>query len=91
MTIAFLMVLILAVIGSAGMVGVFAWIHQRISRIEGGSPVELKRLLSENATLHEQVETLRSELRGLDERVDFTEKLLERKTPDRSIGPPDME
>jgi hypothetical protein len=91
MTFAFLIVLIAAVIGSAGMVGVFAWLHQRISRLEDPSPVERKRLLSENTSLHEQVETMRSEMRELAERVDFTEKLLERKSPDRSIGPSETE
>lgn len=88
---AFLIVLIAAVIGSAGFVAVFAWFHQRISRLEDGSPGDVRRLLAENASLHEQVEAMRSRLGALDERVDFTEKLIERKAPNRSVDPPGPE
>jgi hypothetical protein len=87
----FVLVLIAAVIGSAGMVGVLARIHQRISRLEGGSAGELRRLLSANTVHEEQIEAMRSDLRALDERVDFTEKLIGRQRLDSSIGPPETD
>ena len=86
MSVLFLMVLLAAVIGSSSLVAAFAWIIQRVSRLESASSPELDRLLSENAELRDQIESMRSDLQGLDERVDFTEKLLERKNPDALPG-----
>jgi hypothetical protein len=86
LSVLFLMVLLAAVIGSSSLVAAFAWIIQRVSRLESASSPELDRLLSENAELRDQIESMRSDLQGLDERVDFTEKLLERKNPDALPG-----
>lgn len=86
-----LMVLFAAIIGSAGMVTVIWWIHQRISRLEDGSPGEVRRLLSESASLHEQVAAIRSELRALDERLGFTEQLVDQKQKNRAIRSPASE
>jgi len=78
----FLFVLIAAVVGSAGMVGVLAWIHQRLRRLESGTAPDSDRLLAENADLRDQLEAMRSDLNALDERVDFTERLLEGRKPE---------
>lgn len=85
-TVPVILIILAAVAGSTGMVGFAGWIMHRLSRLESMAPGELQRLLSENEALRDQVEALRSDMKKLDERVDFTERLLEGKKPE-SIGP----
>lgn len=75
---AVLLLLIVAVAGSAGMVAVLGWFLQRINRLEQHGPGALQRLAAENEELQEQMRLLEVHVERLSERVDFTEKLLER-------------
>lgn len=75
---ALLLLLVVVVIGSAGMVAVLGWLHQRLARLEGHGPAEAGRIAGEGNDLREQVRLLEDEVERLTERVDFTEKLLER-------------
>ena len=68
-----LLILIAAIIGSGSMVGILAWMASRIRALES----------HDSSLLLEQIEVLRSELEAvghsvasLEERTDFTEKLL---------------
>lgn len=74
----FLLLLVTAVIGSTVLMATLGWLSQRINRIEGGGSRELQRLLDENEELREQMRLLEGEVERLAERVDFTEKLLEK-------------
>lgn len=87
MDIRILLLLFAVVGGSAGMAGMFGWILHRLSRLESGLPDDTNRLLAENNALRDQVESLQSAMTALDERVDFTEKLLEERRPDPALGP----
>lgn len=88
---ALVLLLIVVVAGSAGMVAVLGWLHQRIARLEeGGSGRSggAYRLTGETEDLREQVRLLEVEMERMTERLDFTEKLLERprhpgEDPDR--------
>ncbi|HSR41203.1 MAG TPA: hypothetical protein VLL48_03505 [Longimicrobiales bacterium] len=75
---AFLILLIVAVAGSAGMTAVVAWLIHRTSRVEGGDVYGADRLHAESEGLREQLLALEDEVERLRERVDFTERLLER-------------
>lgn len=75
---AFMLLLIVAVTGAAGMMAVLGWLHRRIARVEEHGPGELRRLVQENQEMREQMNLLETEVERLTERVDFTEKLLER-------------
>lgn len=78
---AFMLLLIVAVAGSAGMAAILGWVLHRIARLEKHGPGELGRVVGENEELREQMRLLEVEVERLSERVDFTEKLLERPRP----------
>lgn len=86
MALSILVLLIIAVVGSAGMSAVLFWIANRINRIEGRGPEEVRHLVAETEELQEQVMLLQSEVQRLTERVDFTEKLLEGPSPEDPVG-----
>lgn len=80
MMIPVLLLVIVAVLGSAGMVAILGNLFSRVSRLEGngrGRSKEVGRGPTEYEELREQMEVLRSEMHRLEQRVDFTEKLLE--------------
>lgn len=72
-----LLLLIVAVGGSAGMVAIFGWLFHRLSRLESQGPVDVRQLQTTIEELQNELVSVRSELGALTERVDFTEKLLE--------------
>ncbi len=87
MTIAALMLILIAALGSGAMVAIFAWFYQRMKQIESG-----RNDGSDWALMAEQLDVVRDQLSAMDdemtrlnERVDFTEKLLE---PGPEEGPP---
>jgi len=72
-----LIVLIIAILGSGGMVAVLAWLGFRIRRLEEGvGAADRRQLLDEVDRLREEVEAARRETRALEEQVDFMERLL---------------
>jgi len=81
LTLPVLLLLLVAVGGSAGMAGILGWLFHRLSRLEA-SGQDLERLLSDNAALREQIEAMRSDIEQLGERVDFSERLLEKGAPE---------
>lgn len=78
---AFMLLLIVVVVGSAGMAAILGWILHRIARLEKHGPGGLGQLVGENEELREQMRLLEAEVERLSEQVDFTEKLLERPRP----------
>jgi outer membrane murein-binding lipoprotein Lpp len=87
MPLAILLLLFAVIAGSVGMAGMFGWIMHRLSKLESGSPTETRRLAADNEALRDQIQALQSTLTALDERMDFTEKLLEERRPDPALGP----
>lgn len=77
-----LLLLLVAVAGSSGMVGLIAWFHMRLKRLELSRSQEVQRLAGD-------VEGARAEIAQLTERLDFAERLLTRNRaePDR-LDPP---
>ena len=78
MTIAILLLIIVAVLGSAGMTAVLGilFMRTRDARLMGGSPNDLRLLQNEVQRLGEELDRTTAELDRLQERMDFTEKLL---------------
>ena len=72
------MILIMAV-GSCTMLAIFGWMWHRISKLEGGREdrSELGNMYEQLDALRDQVFSVEDEMAKLNERVDFTEKLLE--------------
>lgn len=69
----------MAVSGSSIMVAVLAWMLNRIRQLEGGqeSRTELADISQQLDALRDHVLSVEDEMTRLNERVDFTEKLLE--------------
>jgi hypothetical protein len=84
-----LFIIFAAVIGSAAMVGVFAYFLHRIRQIEGGAAgnAGAGQLSDQVNGLRDDLLTVQEEMSALTERLDFTEKLLmkgnEPTSPDR--------
>lgn len=78
MSLVALLIIFAVVIGSAGMVGLFAYVIQRISRVERGGlgDAGADQLLDQVRELREDLMRVESEVSALTERVDFTDKLL---------------
>ena len=78
MTMALLLLIVVAVLGSAGMTAVLAilFMRTREPRLPGGSPNDLRLLQNEVQRLGEELDRTTAELERLEERVDFTERLL---------------
>lgn len=78
MTIAVLILIIAAVLGSAGMTAVLAvlFMRTRATSLPGGSPNDLRLLQNEVQRLGEELDRTTAELDRLQERMDFTERLL---------------
>lgn len=73
-----LFIIFAAVIGSAAMVGVFAYFLHRIRQIEGGTTgnAGAGQLSGQVNGLRDDLLTVQEEMSALTERLDFTEKLL---------------
>ena len=79
MTVAFLFLIPIAVSGSSIMLAVLGWMLNRIRQLEGGqeSRTELADISQQLDALRDHVLSVEDEMTRLNERVDFTEKLLE--------------
>ena len=78
MTIAALILIIAAVLGSVSMTAVLAVLFMRTRQpsLPGGSPNDLRLLQNEVQRLGEELDRTTAELDRLQERMDFTERLL---------------
>lgn len=78
-----LLILLVAVAGSGSMVGLIAWFHSRLKRLEKNRGQEIERLALD-------VESARADIVQLTERLDFAERLLTRNRaePDHLREPP---
>jgi hypothetical protein len=78
MTIAVLLLLVVAVLGSAGMAAVLTalFMRTRQPRLPGGTPNDLRLLQNEVQRLGDELDRTTTELEHLRERMDFTERLL---------------
>lgn len=83
-----LFIIFAAVIGSAAMVGIFAYFLHRIRQIEVGTAgEESSRELSEQVSqMREELLAVQDEMSSLTERLDFTEKLLMRGDESADAG-----
>jgi hypothetical protein len=75
-----LLIIFAAVIGSAAMVGIFAYFLHRIRQIETGLTGEAgsRQLFDQLDGMREELLAVREEVSAMSERLDFTEKLLMR-------------
>lgn len=71
-----LIILLVAVAGSGVMMAILTWIYLRIKDLPSGTHFDGALLTEEIQRLREDFGLLQSEVTGLAERVDFTEKLL---------------
>jgi outer membrane murein-binding lipoprotein Lpp len=79
MTIAILILMLLAVVGGGTMVAILGWIMSRMKQLESrpGDRSELGIISQQMDALRDQLFAVEDEMAKLNERVDFTEKLLE--------------
>jgi len=79
MSFAFLFLILIVVCGSSTMVAVLGWMWNRIRQLESGQEnhSELADISRQLQTLGDQLLGIEDEMSRLNERVDFTEKLLE--------------
>ncbi len=79
MSIAFLILMLIAVVGSGTMAAILVWMWNRIRQLEGGRQdrSELGNIYERMDAVRDQLFSLEDEMARLNERVDFTEKLLE--------------
>ena len=87
MSILALMLILIAALGSGAMVAIFAWFYQRMKRLEGGrnDGSDWTLMAEQLDVVRDQLSAMDDEMTRLNERVDFTEKLLE---PGPKEGPP---
>lgn len=73
-----LFIIFAAVIGSAAMVGVFAYILSRVRRLEPGASgvVDASALEQQLGQVQAEIEAMKEDVSALTERLDFTERLL---------------
>lgn len=78
MSIAMLLLLVVAVVGSTAMAAFLTWLALRGGdrRLTGGSANDLRLLQNEVARLGEELDATGAELERLRDRLDFTERLL---------------
>jgi hypothetical protein len=79
MSIAILILMLLAVVGGGTMVAILGWIMSRMKQLESrpGDRSELGIISQQMDALRDQLFVVEDEMAKLNERVDFTEKLLE--------------
>ena len=77
MSLEYVLVLLAAVVGSGSMVGVGMWLYYRVKRLEGENR-DLLTLDTQVGEVHEQLDQLQGQLAELNERMDFTERILGR-------------
>ena len=82
-----LLLILIAALGSGAMVAIIAWFYQRMKQIEGArnDGSELARISEQLDGVRDQLAAMDDEMTRLNERVDFTEKLL---GPGPEEGPP---
>ncbi len=82
-----LFLVLIAVVGSGAMVAILGWMWNRIRQLEGGREdrSELGNIYQQLDAVRDQVFSVEDEMARLNERVDFTEKLLDapRAQPDK--------
>lgn len=82
-----LLLVLIAVVGSGSMVAILGSMWNRIRQIEGGREDrwELGKISQQLDAVRDQLFSVEDEMARLNERVDFTEKLLEapRVEPDK--------
>jgi hypothetical protein len=71
----YVLVLLAAVAGSASLVGVGMWLHNRVKRLEDEKR-DLLNLTGQMDALREQVDVVQGHLGEINERLDFTERLV---------------
>lgn len=84
LTLVELIVLVVAVAGSATMTGAAVWFWTRVKRLEEGRGAGLPtgpELRLQVEALRDDLEASRERTRSLTERVDFLERLLEGREP----------
>ena len=74
-----LLLVLIAVVGSGTMVAILGWMWNRIRQLEGGREdrSELGNIYQQLDAVRDQLFSVEDEMARLNERVDFTEKLLE--------------
>jgi len=74
-----LLLILILVVGSGTMAVLLGWMWHRISKLEGGREdrSELGNVYQQLDALRDQVFAAEDEMARLNERVDFTEKLLD--------------
>ena len=79
MSIAFLFLILIAVVGSSTMVAILGWMWNRMRQLEGGQEnrTELANVSQQLDALRDHLLSVENEMTRLNDRVDFTEKLLE--------------
>jgi len=87
MSFAFLFLILIAVVGSSAMVAILGWMWNRMRQLEGGQEnrTELANVSQQLDALRDHLLSVENEMTRLNDRVDFTEKLLEapRAEPER--------
>ena len=79
MSFSILFLVLIAVVGSGSMVAILGLMRNRIRQIEGGrdNRWELDKISQQLDAVRDQLFSVEEEMARLNERVDFTEKLLE--------------
>ena len=79
MSIAFLVLILIVLVGSGTMAAILGWMFYRIRQLEGGREdrSELGNIYQQLDAVRDQVFAFEDEMARLNERVDFTEKLLD--------------
>jgi len=76
LSIAALLLVFAGVIGAGSMVAVFAYFLHRLRSIESGGGGDSRLLVEQVNRIREELITVQEEMSSLNERFDFTEKLL---------------
>lgn len=86
-SVAEVLILLAAVIGSGSMVGVGMWLYFRIKRLEGENE-GLVQMTERLDVVRDQLTTVQDQLGELQERLDFTERMLTRGQEKKHELPP---
>ena len=79
MSLALVVLVLIAIVGSGTMLAILGWMWSRISRLEHGREdrSELGNVYEQLDAVRDQIFSVEDAMARLNERVDFTEKLLE--------------
>lgn len=70
-------------LGTMALIGFKLWLDAKTARLTGGGGEDVKRLTESVDRLDEQFRVLQDHLTDLDERLEFTERVLARSAQDR--------